>query len=91
MSVAWPWITLALLGAYHGLNPGMGWLFALSLGLQQKSRRAILWALAPIGFGHAVAVAATVAVIYFAQMAVSPKVLKIAIAAILSVLPAAGR
>ena len=40
MSGIWPWVTLALLGAYHGLNPGMGWLFALSLGLQEKTRLA---------------------------------------------------
>ena len=31
---AWGWAVLALLGAYHGLNPGMGWLFAVALGLQ---------------------------------------------------------
>ncbi len=40
MNPPWPWIVLALLGAYHGLNPGMGWLFALSLGLQEKRRSA---------------------------------------------------
>ena len=34
MNAAWPWVVLALLGAYHGLNPAMGWLFALALGLQ---------------------------------------------------------
>ncbi len=40
-------------GAYHGLNPGMGWLFALALGLQQKSGRAIMQSLVPITLGHA--------------------------------------
>ncbi len=50
-------VALAMLGfgAYHGLNPGMGWLFALSLGLQQRSARAIWTALAPIALGHAAA------------------------------------
>lgn len=33
MNTLWPWFTLALLGIYHGINPGMGWLFAVSLGL----------------------------------------------------------
>ena len=41
MSSLWPWILLGLLGAYHGLNPAMGWLFAVSLGMQERSRRAL--------------------------------------------------
>ena len=45
-------------GAYHGLNPGMGWLFALSLGLQQRNAKAIWLALAPIAIGHAAALGA---------------------------------
>jgi len=52
----WPWITLALLGAYHGLSPGMGWLFAVALGLQEKSGKAVLRALLPIAIGHAASV-----------------------------------
>ena len=36
MSESWPWLTLALLGAYHGLNPAMGWLFAVALGVEGK-------------------------------------------------------
>ena len=48
-----PWLALAGFGAYHGLNPGMGWLFAVALGLQQQSGRAILAALLPIALGHA--------------------------------------
>jgi hypothetical protein len=52
------WLAMLGFGAYHGLNPGMGWLFALSLGLQQRSARAIWTALAPIALGHAAALAA---------------------------------
>src|SRR3954462_10583115 len=48
----WPWILLGLLGAYHGLNPAMGWLFAVALGMQEGDRRAVLRALPPIGVGH---------------------------------------
>lgn len=40
------------LGLFHGVNPAMGWLFALSYGLQEKSRRAILRSLAWIVVGH---------------------------------------
>lgn len=43
-------------GAFHGLNPGMGWLFALSLGLQQRSERVIWYSLLPIAAGHAASI-----------------------------------
>ena len=39
---AWPWAAMFLLGAYHGINPGMGWLFAAALGMQKKSAVAVL-------------------------------------------------
>lgn len=53
-----PWITLALLGAFHGLNPAMGWLFAVSLGFQERRTRAVVGALGPIALGHLLAIAA---------------------------------
>jgi hypothetical protein len=53
----WPWFALILLGAWHGLNPGMGWLFSVALGLQQRSRTAVFQALIPIALGHAIAIA----------------------------------
>lgn len=52
MSELWPYILLGLLGAYHGLNPAMGWLFAVALGMQERSRRAVLRSLVPIAIGH---------------------------------------
>ena len=52
MHDAWPYILLGLLGAYHGLNPAMGWLFAVALGMQERSRRAVLRSLVPIAIGH---------------------------------------
>ncbi|HSP36541.1 MAG TPA: hypothetical protein VLR26_02180 [Frankiaceae bacterium] len=57
--------TLAVLGAFHGLNPGMGWLFAVSIGLQERSRKALLLALPFIALGHegAVAVMAVIAAV----------------------------
>jgi hypothetical protein len=48
----WPWVILALLGAYHGLNPAMGWLFAVALGMQERRRSAVIGALVPIALGH---------------------------------------
>jgi hypothetical protein len=56
-----PWLAVAGLGAFHGLNPAMGWLFAVALGLHRGSGRVVAWAMAPIAAGHALAVAATLA------------------------------
>lgn len=63
MSAAWPWMALAGLGAFHGLNPAMGWLFAVALGLQRESRGAVLQALLPIAAGHALSVAVVIVAI----------------------------
>ena len=57
MPEAWPWLALAGLGAFHGLNPAMGWLFAVALGLHRKSRAALLAALVPLAVGHALSIA----------------------------------
>lgn len=54
----WPWLALAGLGLFHGLNPAMGWLFAVALGLHRGSQRIVLLSLVPITVGHAAAVAA---------------------------------
>ena len=53
------WVML-LLGAYHGLNPGMGWLFAVALGLQAQKGGAVARALPPMALGHALAIAVVV-------------------------------
>jgi len=50
------WWLMLLLGAYHGINPGMGWLFAVALGMQQQTGRAVARALVPIAVGHAAAI-----------------------------------
>jgi hypothetical protein len=64
---AWPWLALGLLGAYHGLNPGMGWLFAVVLGLQERRRCAVLRALPAIALGHEGSIAVVAALLAFAQ------------------------
>jgi hypothetical protein len=51
---------MVLLGAYHGINPGMGWLFAVALGMQEQKGKAVAKALVPIAVGHAVAVGVVV-------------------------------
>jgi len=75
MNQIWPWLTLALLGAYHGLNPAMGWLFAVALGLQERSHTAVVRAFVPIALGHAVSVGVVVALVVAAQELVAPQVL----------------
>ena len=63
MSSVWPWIAVAALGAYHGIDPSMGWLFAVALGLQDRRRSKVIWALGPIAVGHLASIAAVVAII----------------------------
>ena len=55
-----PWLSLLLLGAVHGINPAMGWLFAVARGLQERNRRALWRALGPLAVGHACAIVAAV-------------------------------
>jgi hypothetical protein len=82
MNAAWPWIVLALLGAYHGLNPAMGWLFALATGLQEKRRSAVVGALFPIALGHAAAIAIAILVLAIVQHVVPLHALKWPVAAV---------
>ena len=63
MTTAWPWIAVAALGAYHGVDPSMGWLFAVAIGLQERRRAKVVWALGPIAAGHLASIAAVVAII----------------------------
>jgi hypothetical protein len=55
--LTWPWLALVGLGAFHGVNPAMGWLFAVALGLHRGNRRVVLTSLIPIAVGHALAIA----------------------------------
>jgi len=52
---------LFLLGAYHGINPGMGWLFAVARGMQEHATQAVARALVPITLGHALSIGLVVA------------------------------
>ncbi len=53
-------VALLALGAGHGINPAMGWLFAVALGLQRESRGAVWGALGPLAIGHGLAIAAAI-------------------------------
>jgi hypothetical protein len=76
MTHNWPWVALALLGAYHGLNPAMGWLFALAIGLQEKRRSAVIGALLPIALGHAAAITVAILILRFVQHFLPMNILK---------------
>jgi hypothetical protein len=68
-----PWLVLTGLGAFHGLNPAMGWLFALALGLYRQSRKAVLVSLVPIALGHAAAIAIVVYAVTALGLAIEPR------------------
>jgi hypothetical protein len=72
-----------MLGAYHGINPGMGWLFAVALGMQQGSARGVWRALLPLALGHALAVGAVLVLAAVAQMVVPLGTLRIVVASVL--------
>jgi hypothetical protein len=63
------WLAIVGLGFYHGINPGMGWLFAVSNGMQERRASAVFAALPPIAAGHVLAMAAVL--VPFALLAVS--------------------
>lgn len=77
------WHAFVLLGAYHGINPGMGWLLAVALGMQQGSVRGVWRALPPIALGHAGAVAVVLALALVAGLVVPLPVLNVVVAAVL--------
>ena len=80
------WQAMVLLGAYHGINPGMGWLFAVALGMQQGSARGVWRALPPIALGHAAAVGVVLLTVGLAQIVVPLDALKVVVAVMLMTL-----
>jgi hypothetical protein len=81
--LTWPLLSLFGLGVFHGLNPAMGWLFAVALGMQERRRSAVLSALLPLALGHALAVLVAVAAALLVGSVLPPDVLKWAVAAML--------
>ena len=76
------WLML-LLGTYHGLNPGMGWLFAVALGMQEQKGSAVARSLIPIAVGHAMAIATVVLSAVFLGMTLPLTIIRNLIAALL--------
>jgi hypothetical protein len=74
----WPWLALAGLGAFHGVNPAMGWLFAVALGLHRHSRAVVLEALAPIAIGHALAILAVALAVILLGIVVDQRAIRLA-------------
>ena len=77
------WLTLAGLGAYHGVNPAMGWLFAVSRGMQERSRRAVVRSLVPIAIGHELTIALVALLVVGLEVVADSSTLRIVAAAAL--------
>ena len=77
------WPGLLALGAVHGLNPGMGWLFAVALGLQERQRRAVWGAMIPMATGHAAAIGTAAGVAAVIGLALPLELLRWGVAAAL--------
>jgi hypothetical protein len=74
----WALLVIAALGAYHGLNPAMGWLFAVALGMQDRDRRAVLRALPPIAIGHELSLVVVAGAVLGLGLLADPSVLRLA-------------
>ena len=83
MSELWPWLAVFGLGIFHGINPAMGWLFAVALGLQEQKRTAVFRALPPMVLGHALSIGIIIAAVLLARVSLPHRTLKIGAAAIL--------
>jgi hypothetical protein len=81
----WAWAAFFALGAWHGINPSMGWLFAVALGLQKTSGRAVWQSLIPIAAGHLLAIGFVVALALLAGAALPVGYTRIAVAVLLLV------
>ena len=79
----WPWLALAGLGAFHGINPAMGWLFAVALGLHRQSRQAVLLSLLPMAVGYALSISLVAASVVAAGTAIDASALRAATGAVL--------
>jgi hypothetical protein len=79
----WPWLVLAGLGAFHGVNPAMGWLFAVALGQHRNSRVIVLQALPAIALGHAVSIVLVAGLVVLAGLVIRAQALLVASGALL--------
>lgn len=82
-TMSWSWAGLLALGAFHGVNPGMGWLFAVALGMQERRRAAVWRAMLPLALGHGLAIAAAIAAAVLVGAVVPVKAIQWIVAAVL--------
>lgn len=80
---AWEWLSIVGLGVFHGLNPAMGWLFAVALGLHRHSRRAVLLALSPMALGHALSISIVAMAVLALGVVVDTRLVRIVSGAVL--------
>ncbi len=83
MTEIWPWLALAGLGAFHGLNPSMGWLFAVALGMHRNDERIVWMSVGPIALGHALSVALVAAAFLWVGLLIDARALRIACGVVL--------
>jgi hypothetical protein len=83
MTGLWPWLAVAGLGLFHGLNPAMGWLFAVALGMHRHSSQTVLLALVPIAVGHAVSIGLVAAAVLILGIAINVSAIRVATGLIL--------
>ncbi len=76
MTALWSWLALAGLGMFHGVNPAMGWLFAVALGLHRQSRQVVILSLAPIALGHALSISVVVAAVMLLGVVVDHRMVR---------------
>ena len=60
------WLAVVAIGAYHGLNPAMGWPLAVANGMTARRGSAVIMTMAPLAMGHLAAMA--VVLLPFAAM-----------------------
>jgi len=83
VSDLWPWLAVFGLGMFHGINPAMGWLFAVALGLQEQKLGAVFRALPPIVLGHALSIGIIIGAVLVVRMNLPHRTLKIVAAVLL--------
>ncbi len=54
-TTAWLWLGVVAVGAYHGLNPAMGWSLAVASGLAHRRDASVFATFVPLGAGHLLA------------------------------------
>jgi len=81
--VTWPWLALVGLGAFHGANPAMGWLFAVALGLHRRSRAVVLESLIPLALGHALAIALVAFAVVALGIAIDQQAIRLTVGVVL--------